>query len=228
MRDHRPALSRRQALASLVGGLGALTFPACRAAIVPGDPLACVARPAMTEGPYFVDEKLDRSDIRVDPSNGAVSPGALLHLSLQVNTLGSACAPLPGAVVDVWHCDAAGSYSDVGGAKGKRFLRGYQTTDAAGLVTFVTIVPGWYPGRTVHAHFKVRTPKGAAFTSQVFFDDTFLDGVYASAPYASRGAPDTRNADDGIFDGGGEQLLLTPTREGDAYVARLVLGLDAA
>src|SRR5262245_62273037 len=41
----------------------------------------CVVRPELTEGPYFVDERLDRSDIRSDPSTGEVKQGATLALS---------------------------------------------------------------------------------------------------------------------------------------------------
>src|SRR5207244_2699335 len=100
--------------------------------------------------------------IRSDPSDGSVKPGAPLRLALRVSRLtAGSCAPLPGAMVDVWHCDALGAYSDVsdpgGSTVGKKFLRGYQVTDAEGLVRFTTIYPGAYPGRAVHIHFKIRS-----------------------------------------------------------------------
>ena len=175
----------------------------------------CVVRPAMTEGPYFVDEKLNRSDIRSDPTDGTVKDGRLLQITMNVSSIsGGACAALSGATVDVWHCDAAGVYSDASdpsfNTKGKKFLRGYQTTDANGQVKFTTIYPGWYHGRAVHIHFKIRTTSGHDFTSQWFFDDSFSDAVFAQAPYAARGARDTRNSNDGIYNGGGDQLLLAP------------------
>src|SRR5512137_1694328 len=99
-------LTRREALALLGAGgltaLGAGGHPAYAAA-----PGTCVVRPALTEGPYFVDVKLDRSDIRSDPTDGTLRPGAPLHLTLRLSRLtAGACAPLPGAMVDVWHCDA--------------------------------------------------------------------------------------------------------------------------
>lgn len=98
--------------------------------------LSCVTRPALTEGPFFVDELLNRSDIRPDPSNGTVKAGTLLRIKFNVGVVsGSACTALAGAFVDLWHCDATGGYSDVSGQGnpnniGQKFLRGYQVTDS--------------------------------------------------------------------------------------------------
>src|SRR5207247_10074731 len=98
---------------------------------------SCVVRPALTEGPYFVDEKLNRSDIRSDPTTNVVKPGAAPVLTFLVSKVsGSACTALANATVDVWHCDALGVYSDAAdpsfNTKGTKFLRGYQATDASG------------------------------------------------------------------------------------------------
>jgi protocatechuate 3,4-dioxygenase beta subunit len=139
---------------------------------------SCVLTAALTEGPYFVDEKLERSDIRADPATGILSQGVPLALRFNVSRVdASACTPLTGAYLDVWHCDAAGLYSDesANGTRGRRYLRGYQVTDANGGVDFMTIYPGWYSGRAVHIHFKLRlyagTTQSYAFTSQFFFDE---------------------------------------------------------
>src|SRR5262249_34901599 len=120
-------------------------------------PPTCVVHPQQTEGPYFVDERLLRSDIRSEPSTGAICPGAPLALTFSVGRIdGATCAPLQGALVDIWQCDAQGIYSDVEDnngffdTRGEKFLRGYQLTDSGGLATFTTIYPGWYSGRTVH------------------------------------------------------------------------------
>src|SRR4029079_13300775 len=112
----------------------------------------CVVRPEMTEGPYFVDGQMERSDIRVEPTDGSVKEGFPLTLAIAVSQINnSTCAPLAGAHVDIWHCDAAGVYSDVSdpgfNTKGQTWLRGYQVTDSNGLVQFTTIYPGWYSGR---------------------------------------------------------------------------------
>jgi protocatechuate 3,4-dioxygenase beta subunit len=177
---------------------------------------ACVVRPEMTEGPYFVDERLQRSDIRGDPADGSVRDGALLALTFNVARAGARCTPLAGAVLDLWHCDALGVYSDVQDpgfdTTGQQFLRGYQVTDADGVARFTTIFPGWYQGRTVHLHFKLRSPASAprswAFTSQLFFTDTLTDTVHAQQPYAAKGQRSLRNSGDGIYRAGGAQLVL--------------------
>jgi protocatechuate 3,4-dioxygenase beta subunit len=188
---------------------------------------SCIVRPAVTEGPYFVDEKLNRSDIRSDPSNGTVRDGAPLALTFLVSRVtGSACAALSGATVDVWHCDALGVYSDANDAgfntKGQKFLRGYQTTDASGSAQFTTIYPGWYQGRAVHIHFKIRTTT-SEFTSQLFFDDALNAQVFAQAPYSQKGAQGVmKNAADGIYN---SKLQVTVTKNGNAYAAIFDIGL---
>ena len=145
-------LTRREALA-LLGTAGAALLATRAPWVSAAEPaLACVASPEQTEGPYFVDERLNRSDIRSDPSDGSVREGLPLTLSLVVSSVAAGkCAPLAGAMVDVWHCDAAGVYSDVQdpgfSTDGHDFLRGYQLTDADGRATFTTVYPGWYAGR---------------------------------------------------------------------------------
>ena len=235
--DDRPigsVLTRREALALL--GAGGLTALSVRRSVAQtaGTP-TCVARPALTEGPFFVDEKLNRSDIRSDPADGSVRPGVPLRLALRVSRLTrGVCAPLPGATVDLWHCDAAGVYSDVqdpGGATlGKKFLRGYQATDADGLARFTTIYPGAYRGRAVHIHFKIRSAAAGGqthdFTSQLFFDDALSDQVYAQPPYAGRRDQRLRNARDGIFRNAGAQLTLAVTPAAPGYAGTFELALE--
>ena len=232
-------LTRREALAWLgVSGVALLTgLRPGLAGAAEAARRTCVARPEQTEGPYFVDEVLRRSDIRSDPKSGEVRPGVPLDVTFRVSRLGDAgCAPIAGAHVDLWHCDAMGVYSDVRDpgfdTTGQRFLRGYQLTDEAGEATFSTIYPGWYPGRTVHLHFKIRTEPGASrgeeFTSQLYFDDALNDRVHALEPYAKQGARKSRNERDGIFRRGGSELVLAPVRKGPGYAATFDVALRPA
>lgn len=176
----------------------------------------CVISPELAEGPFFVDERLNRSDIREDRA------GALLVLTLGViDGRDRRCTALAGASVDVWHADAQGRYSDIAsqGTAGQTFLRGFQVTDGRGEVAFSTIYPGWYPGRAVHLHFKVRIA-GREFTSQFFFDDAVTDTVYAANPvYNTRGARDTRNPEDSLFRAGGDELVLPVFATASGYAA---------
>jgi protocatechuate 3,4-dioxygenase beta subunit len=226
-------LTRREVIALL--GLSGIALLAGRAR---GQPVpACVVRPEQTEGPFFVDERLQRSDIRTDPATGAIKEGVPLQLAFAVSRLtGGVCSPLSGARVDVWHCDALGAYSDTRGSGpntvGQKFLRGYQLTDQGGLARFTTIYPGWYEGRAVHIHFKIRTQPGSGlaseFTSQIYFDDAVSDQVFARAPYAGRGGRRPPNASDGLFRRGGPQLLLPVAEGGGGYAGTFALALTSA
>jgi protocatechuate 3,4-dioxygenase beta subunit len=231
-------LSRRQVV-SLLGATGALWLIGgglfSRQASASSDVPSCVVRPEQTEGPYFVDEGLNRSDIRTDPTTGQVKAGTALTLTLQIFRVDSRdCAPLAGAQVDIWHCDALGVYSDVRDAGfntiGQKFLRGYQISDARGEAKFVTIYPGWYAGRTVHIHVKVRTASAAGrsleFTSQMYFDDELTDRVFADPPYSAKGRHTARNQDDRIFRRGGDRLMLAPTATANGYAAAFAIGLQ--
>ena len=230
-------MSRRVALA-LLGAAGAALL-AGRAAWSSAAESArsCVASPEQTEGPYFVDERLNRSDIRSDPADGAVREGVPLTLSLLISSAAAGkCSPLAGATVDLWHCDAAGAYSDARDSgfntAGKKFLRGYQVTDSSGSARFTTIYPGWYDGRAVHLHFKVRgaaaSKRNYEFTSQLYFDDAFTDRVYARNPYARRGPRTVRNSRDSIFRDGGNRLILPVIASDEGYAANFNVVLRLA
>lgn len=222
MRDDIPVgrlLSRRQAMV-LLATAGAVGTTRALATSEP-DP-TCVVLPRQTEGPFFVDEQLERADIRSEPEAGGVKAGAPLALTFAVSQLASGrCTPLEGAQVDVWHCDALGEYS----LGGQQFLRGYQRTDRAGHARFLTIFPGWYSGRAVHIHFKIRSPGNREFASQLYFDDGLIDRVHATDPYRTRGQRSRRNRDDGIFRRGGEQLMPVVTVSREGYAASFAVAL---
>jgi hypothetical protein len=172
---------------------------------------ACTLTPELAEGPYYFDANAIRSDIRDGRE------GTTLRLGVRVRDAGE-CAPLRDAVVDIWQCDAAGEYSSAP----ERFLRGTQVTGADGIVTFTTIYPGWYEGRTVHIHAKVHVNSEVVLTTQLFFDDEVSTSVFAAEPYAAHGERRDFNASDGIFD---PALLLALSEEGDGYLGLITLDL---
>jgi protocatechuate 3,4-dioxygenase beta subunit len=109
-------------------------------------------------------------------------------------------------------------------------LRGYQVTGRDGRIQFITIYPGWYEGRTVHIHFKIRTDPVLSrtfdFTSQLYFNDAFTDQVHSLAPYAAKGSRRIKNQQDGIFRQGGSELTLDPVTTDAGYSANFEIGLQ--
>lgn len=215
-------------------GLAGILIPAWNETVEAADTLTCVGvAPTTTEGPYWVDEKLFRQDIRQDPTTGVTRTGVPLTLTINVQNVTSsgACSALVGAYVDIWHCDAKGIYSDVsqsynpGGGTGtvntagQKFLRGYQITDDAGQVKFTTIFPGWYSGRTIHVHIRVRTYNGSTvlsnFVSQIFFEETVNNLVLAATGYSRTSSRDTTNATDSIYRVANNTRMMA-TASGDA------------
>jgi protocatechuate 3,4-dioxygenase beta subunit len=191
---------------------------------------SCVLTPDRGSGPYFKEERLERSDIRSDPSDGSIEPGRPLSLRLTIVGADRGCEPVERAYVDVWHCNALGIYSDIAavGTRGKRFLRGCQRTDSEGRVSFSTIFPGWYAGRAVHVHLKVRPTSNSAeeFTTQLFFDEDMVEHILMTfEPYSERGKPAVSNSEDEIYGDDGWKLTvpLTPTQDG--YLGSMVIGL---
>ena len=202
--------------------------------------------PQQTEGPYFVDGMPNRSDITSDPSDGSVQQGIPLHLIIHVYGLheNGSCAPLEGAKVDIWHANSQGIYSGIAdqGTIGKKFLRGYQLTDNNGTAKFTTIYPGWYQGRAIHIHDKVRTFNGSEktleWTSQLYFDNSINEQVHKQPPYSKHGPPDMTNEQDGIYSGPstdgliqsntGKHLMVNLTKgQGQSYIGVFNIVLNA-
>jgi protocatechuate 3,4-dioxygenase beta subunit len=171
--------------------------------------LPLIAAPALTEGPFFVDEKLKRSDLLAGTKRASVVDGLPLLLTFTVYRLADKkVSPMKDVQVDLWHADVTGVYSDESNPMNhedtarQSWLRGYQLTDEAGNVVFKTIIPGWYEGRAPHIHFKVRHTvdgKTLEFNSQLFLKETDAKRIYSAAPYKGRGEQETHNADDFIY-----------------------------
>lgn len=221
-------LHRRQLLAG-AGALGVAALPiaACAqqrpAARAPGliAGETCPVTPRQTEGPFYFDPRLVRSEI----AEGR--PGVPLRLRLQI--VGAAdCSPSRRARVDVWHCDSAGTYSGYERERsaGETFLRGTQFADADGIVEFATLYPGWYQGRAPHIHVMARLEDGGELTSQLYFPDALSERIYAEGPYAGRPGRRLANAEDGIFRRlGAAAPVAQVTAAGGGYDAALVIAL---
>ena len=163
---------------------------------------SCTTTEALTEGPYYSTNTPVRSNI--------VSGQVGTKTTLAITVIDTSCKPVKGVRVDIWHANSAGKYSAVEGNT-QNFLRGTQTTNTKGQATFTTIYPGWYPGRTMHLHFKVWKNGEQVLTSQFFASDKVNAKIYASGPYASRGSQDTPLAADHIYSGLSNPAALTLT-----------------
>lgn len=213
----------RNGLLTRVGGfaIAALGLGALRSGGTAGaaSGVSCILTPEMTEGPYYLAGERLRRNI----TEGR--PGTRLDLRLQVVNA-TTCAPISGAVVDIWHADAGGVYSGFGsGTSSRTFMRGVQKTDRNGVAVFQTVYPGWYMGRTVHIHVKVHVGGNVVHTGQLFFSDTLTDAVYKRSPYSRRPNRDVRNAQDMIYQSGGRQSTLTVRRKGSGYVGSIAMGV---
>lgn len=187
----------------------------------------CRLTPQVTQGPYWFDPKLDRADITEGKTGAPVR--------VAVTVVDGNCRPIPKAQVDIWHCDAAGLYSGYDGqgddhrstAKGQTFLRGAQVTDAAGRVTFTSLWPGWYEGRTPHIHLKVFLDARTVLTCQLFVPDALSEYLYDNVPaYRRTRKRDTFNRQDGIALQGGEAMVAAVKERADAYELSLTVGVD--
>ena len=221
------SLNRRQALA----GFGSVSLGALIAACSDDEPESrttanggatdmdaartCKLTAEQTEGPFYFDVDKIRGDIREDRD------GTPLRLRVRVRDQDAGCEPIRNAVVDVWHCDAEGSYS----ASAQTYLRGAQVTDRDGIAEFTTIYPGWYPGRTVHVHAKVHLDRETVLTTQFYFADDVTARVFIDDPYPGESNRDGFNSSDSLYD---PSLELTLSEEGDGYLGRMTVDVARA
>lgn len=196
----------------------------------------CVVVPSETVGPYpllsiLSNSILRRQDIRENRT------GVPLTLVMNLVDVSNSCAPITNAAVYIWHCDKDGQYSGYsGGSNGNNadatWLRGVQTTNSAGQVSFQTIYPGWYAGRITHIHFQVylnnNLSASVTATSQLAFPQATTAEVYASTLYASRGQNTSVRsfAEDNVFSDGTEFQLTTVTGSVSAgYTSSITVGV---
>ena len=176
----------------------------------------CLVLPDLTQGPFPTIDQIERRDI--------TEGHAGLPLRVGVQVVDESCVPIPGATVEIWHCDIDGDYSayadgytDDDDGEGTTFLRGSQVANADGIVEFQTVYPGWYAGRAVHIHAKVHIDDATVLTTQFLFDDALNSEVMATEPYAPFGEPNTTNEQDGVTGGTADEdgLLFTVSEDAD-------------
>ena len=205
-------------------------------------PNMCRLATAALEGPYYIDQRILRSDIREK------QPGVPLELELQIVNANASCQPLKGVVVSIWHCNAEGEYSgylfndpnqlpdmrsvnEVGHVQEKdneRWLRGAQTTDSNGKVKFRTIVPGWYSPRAAHIHVRAFLSKSEMITTQLYFPQSLVNHIQsAHSAYKGRGVSVYTNENDVVRRqtgvSGMEDVLKVSARDDGSLYATMVL-----
>jgi protocatechuate 3,4-dioxygenase beta subunit len=159
------ATAASAATATPAGGQGTTTTAAL-ACSAPAQPIA-----ELTEGPYYKAGAPQRSSLLT-----AGVAGTPMVLTGYVVT--RSCQPIANAKLDFWQADGNGNYDNSGYT-----LRGWLLTDASGAYRLETVIPGLYPGRTEHIHFKV-TAGGQTYTSQLFFPGVSQnegDSIYSTS-----------------------------------------------
>ena len=171
---------------------------------------SCTVTPTETGGPFptITPSSLVRSDIRLDRT------GVAFTINITIKNTNNSCNALSGAIVDIWHCDKDGYYSEYGGSgmqpvdyTSVHFLRGRQTTDSNGLVTFTSIFPGWYTGRATHVHVHIYNAAGTSLLiTQIAFPEASnsavatVNGSGGTAYGYTKGMTGyTYNASDNVF-----------------------------
>ena len=191
------------------------------------DPNACELSAEATAGPFPIKSPADW--VRENIIGNRV--GIPMMITLTIENTNEDCQPLDGAIVDVWHCDAQGNYSQYDGQldgdfTGENFLRGRQTSDANGRADFMSIYPGWYPGRTPHIHAEVKSSEGVSLLiTQISFPENISNAVYDTSAYNDYDNADTNNENDGIV--GPENLAQVTGNTTDGYVLSKTLKVSA-
>jgi protocatechuate 3,4-dioxygenase beta subunit len=173
----------------------------------------CVLNPEGETGPYYVLGELVRSDLR-EGQDGV--PVIFDVQFVDVDT----CEGIEDLYADIWNCNATGVYSGVVATGNGNtadtsnldatFLRGIQATDSDGVVSFDTLFPGHYSGRTTHHHIVAHldvtvlsngTISGGtvAHIGQLFWDQDLITQVEATSPYSTNTVTLTTNSEDRVF-----------------------------
>lgn len=150
--------------------------------------------------------------------------GVAFTININIKNTNASCTTLTGAIVDIWHCDKDGYYSEYGGSgmqsadfTAVHFLRGRQTTNANGKVSFTSVFPGWYSGRATHIHVHVYNASGTSLlVTQIAFPEgsnsaVVLVNASTANGYTKGMSGYTYNGSDNVFSDGVANELSTVT-----------------
>lgn len=183
---------------------------------------ACVKTRSETEGPFPTKNPAAFKILDITGNR----TGIPFTIQIGFKNINYNCEPAAGLLVDIWHCDKDGYYSEYGGAgnpfqtkdmRNEHFLRGRQITDPNGLVTFKSIFPGWYQGRSTHIHVHVYTSTGTSILiTQIAFPEGSNSAVVQVNASTANGYTKgmsgyTYNAQDGEFSDGVSDEMSTVT-----------------
>ena len=190
---------------------GAITVPDLQNLLggesVAGGQGGCTIVPSETPGPYPLDLSDNTFFFRQDITEDI--PGIRVIQRMRILGVDN-CLPIPNLRVNLWCCDAEGNYSGYGTEEGETFMRGYQITDDNGEVEFISILPGWYPGRVLHMHFQVHVSSAYAAVSQFTWPHLEAVDIATNNPSIYMQGPDPMTPEtDGAFADGYEHQLAT-------------------
>lgn len=213
-------MTDRRAFLKTTGLLGVASLFPFGKALAAGSQVkqaSCTLIPAETAGPFPLDLTANNFYFRQDVRETRAG----VQLNQKIKIIGADnCAPMPNVRVNIWHCDKDGLYSGYNTETGLTYLRGYQITDANGEVEFITIFPGWYPGRICHIHFQVYVSSSYAAISQLTYPVAPKNALYSANPSIyTAGTDPVSLAGDGVFaDGYAFQMAtLTPNSSTGGY-----------
>lgn len=205
-------------------GMGSVALPLIVSCSKDSDPAAntgtCTTTNSETAGPFptINPSTLQMVDIRSDRT------GVAFSIEITIQNKNNNCTALQGAIVDIWHCDKDGYYSEYGGTgmqtvdfTAVHFLRGRQVTDSDGKVRFTSIFPGWYTSRATHIHVHIYNASGTSLlVTQIAFPEgsnSAVNLVNAATSYGyTKGMTGyTNNAADNVFSDSVANELATVT-----------------
>ena len=163
-------LFRRRALARLATLAATLAAPGAVGLAGAQSRPALEPTPRDAEGPFYPTRLPADADFDLTRVAGRNKPAQGTPLVIAGRVLAVNGNPLAGARVELWQCDATGTYHHVGGSVGDEDFQGYGavTSDGEGRYAFRTIRPVAYGGRPPHLHFRITHARAQSLTTQLY------------------------------------------------------------